>query len=217
VIGNYRTGTTSGNMPSVLIIDDNLLIRRGLRSVLQQQYREIVFGEARNGDEALAAVAGRKWDLIIMDIGAPFKSSGGLLGEIRKRYPAARVLAMSPQTDLRHAIRAQEIGATGYAGKDSAPAELTRAVRDVLAGQKHFDGLHLLENAEAILPTLNTLSPREYRVMLSLGNGKRATDIAAELNLSIKTVSTYKRRLLTKLRLNSLADLVRYVIDNKLS
>jgi DNA-binding NarL/FixJ family response regulator len=206
-------------MPSVLIIDDDLLVRQGLRSLLDQEYRGILFGEAQVAEEALGEVARRKWDLIILDItysSIPGKDGFHLLDEIRKRYSPAPVLAMSTRTDRRHARRAQQMGAIGYSGKDTARADLSRAIRDVLAGKRHFNGFDPLQQAGALSPS-HALSPREYRVLLGLASGKRATEIAADLKLSIKTVSTYKRRLLDKLRLDSTADLVRHVMYHKLS
>jgi DNA-binding NarL/FixJ family response regulator len=139
------------------------------------------------------------------------------LDEIRKRHPTLRVLAMSDHAEFLYAVRARQMGAKGYAAKDASRTDLVRAVRDVMAGKEYFDAIEMPKNGPALVPKIGNLSAREYSIMLALGNGERATDIANKLNLSIKTVSTYKRRILNKLQLLSLADLVRHVMDHKLS
>jgi DNA-binding NarL/FixJ family response regulator len=207
-------------MPSVLVIDDDLFIRHGLRSLLEQEYPGVFFGEARIAEEALDQVASRRWDLIILDIGCRNMAEMDgffLLEKIRSRYFLAPVLTMSARPDLRRARRAQQMGADGYSGKDAAPADLSRAIRDVFAGRKHFSGFQLPEYTGPVLFDRKSLSQREHGVMLAIVNGKRATDIATELNLSKKTVCTYRRRLLDKLRLDSTADLVRHTMFHNVS
>ncbi len=207
-------------MPSFLVIDDDLFIRQGLRSLLGQEYPGMFFGEARVAEEAMAEVGSRRWDLIVLDIGspnAPDLDGFSLLEMIRSRYYLAPVLAMSARPDLRQARRAQQMGADGYSGKDESPAGLSRAIRDIFAGRKHFGGFELPEYMGPVLVDRKSLSEREHRVMLAMVNGKRGTDIATELNLSRKTVCTYRRRLLDKLRLDSTADLVRHVMFHNLS
>jgi two-component system invasion response regulator UvrY len=199
-------------MPSVLIIDDDLLVRQGLRSLLEQELPGVLFGEVMVAEDALAEVAKRAWSLVILDIGTPNipdRDGFPLLDKIRRRRSVAPVLVMSPRTDPRYARRAQQLGATGYSGKDAAPEDLCEAIRNVVAGRKHFDGFQS--------PELKDLSPRECRVMLALASGKRTTDIATDLNLSAKTVSTYRRRILDKLMLDTTADLVRHVVYHNLS
>jgi DNA-binding NarL/FixJ family response regulator len=189
-------------MPCVLIIDDNLLIRQGLRSLLEQELPGVLFGEVMGSEDALAEIAGPKWDLIILDVGPPNSPDTDgffLLNQIRRRDSLVPVLVMSERQDPRHARLAQEFGATGYAGKDSGREDLSAAIQNVFAGRKHFAGSQR--------PNLKNLSPRESRVMLALASGKRATEIATDLNLSIKTVSTYRRRALDKMLLDTTADL----------
>jgi DNA-binding NarL/FixJ family response regulator len=199
-------------MPSVLIIDDDQLIRQGLRSLLEQELPGVLFGEVMVAEDALAEVAKRTWSLVILDIASqsvPDRDGFFLLDKIRRRRSAAPVLVMSARTNPTHARRAQQLGATGYSGKDAAPEDLCDAIRDVIAGRKHFDGLQS--------PELKDLSPRECRVMLALVSGRRTTDIATDLNLSVKTISTYRRRVLDKLMLDTTADLVRHVVYHNLS
>ena len=202
-------------MPSVLIIDDDLLIRQGLRSLLEEEYGSVVFAEATVAEYAMAEVAKRKWDLIILDVSHPNKDGFSLLDRIRRRHPLAPVLVMDAHGDPRQARRAQKMGAAGFAGKDAAREDLSQAFRNVIEGRKHFGGFP--EDSRMLSPDLKSLSPRESRVMLALASGKRTTDIAADLNLSIKTVCTYRRRILDKLMLESTADLVRHVLYNNLS
>ena len=162
-------------------------------------------------------MAKQQWDLIVIDVSLPDADGFSVLTEIRKCHPTAPVVALSGQTDLRHAARAKRMGASGYAGKDGSHSKLVSAIRDVLGGKDHFTGFGLPEDTEIVLPSLDSLSPREYAVMLALGAGKRITDIAAELQLSSKTIGTYKHRLLKKLKLRSVAELVRFLIDHNIS
>ncbi|HEX3744925.1 MAG TPA: response regulator transcription factor [Bryobacteraceae bacterium] len=201
-------------MRSALLIDENLLTREGLKYLLSREYPRVVLDEARNDKEARAKVAMRPWDLVVLDVSHSTEDGFRLLGDIRRHYPAIPVLVMSTQAELLYGVRAKKAGAKGYAGKDAARADLVRAIRNVLSGDTSFES-QPRENAE-LLRKLNSLSPREYRVMLALGNGKRATDIATDLDLNVRTISTYKRRVLNKLQLRSTADLVRHVIDHKL-
>ena len=201
----------------VLIVDDHLLVRNGLKQVLTEEYRSITFGEARTADEALAHVSKQPWDLIVLDIGIPGKDGFYVLHEILQRRPRTRVLMLSIHADPLYAVRARQIGALGYVCNDAGRSDLVKAFKNVLAGTAHYDAS--LPPRSAVPPAVDhaSLSAREYKVLLAFAAGKRTGEIAAELNLNIKTVSTYKRRLLDKLRLRSTADLVRYVIDHQLS
>jgi two-component system invasion response regulator UvrY len=205
-------------MPSfrVLIADNHLLMRSGLKQVLSEEYRDVVFGEARTAAEALDQVASQPWDLVVLDIGIPGTDGFQVLGETLLRRPATRVLMLNIHANPVHAERARQLGACGYICKDAVRSELVKAFRNVLAGKAHFD-----ESLPAIsaTPTVGheVLSAREYKVLLAFAAGKQASRIAAELGLNVKTVSTYKSRILNKLHLKSTADLVHYVIDRRLS
>jgi len=204
-------------MPSVLIVDDHLLFRQGLKQMLSQEYRGLAFGEAKTSDEAAALLARQPWDLVILDIAIPSKDGFYVLQEIRRRHPYTRVLVLTMHADSEYSLRAQQMGASGYICKNASRADLLRAFKSVLAGKKYFDDQLSAGTGGKTVPKHADLSTREYRVMLAFAAGKRASEIAGELNLSVKTISTYKRRLLDKLELHSTADLVRYVIDNRLS
>jgi DNA-binding NarL/FixJ family response regulator len=204
-------------MTSVLIVDDHLLVRQGLKLMLSQEFRDLVFGEAKNNDEAALRLAKRSWDLVILDIALPGKDGFYALQEIRRRHPSMRVLVLSMHADPQYAMRARQMGASGYVSKNAGRAELLRAFKSVLAGQKYFENLPSPGTTVKTAPERAGLSTREHAVMLALAAGKSPGEIAAELNLSVKTISTYKCRILDKLALHSTAGLVRYVIDHRLS
>jgi DNA-binding NarL/FixJ family response regulator len=206
---------TAIHMPSVLIIGDDVLIRQGLRSLLEQDYRGVLFGEAMVAQYALTEIAKRKWDLIILDISNPSKDGLSLLDKIQRRDSLAPVLVLSSGSDLRQVARAQQLGAAGFSPKDASREDLSRALKDILAGRRNFG--RFPGDSRTLSRDLKSLSPRESRVMLALASGKRTIDIASDLNLSTKTVSTYRRRVLDKLMLDSTADLVRHVVYHKLS
>jgi two-component system, NarL family, invasion response regulator UvrY len=204
-------------MASVLIVDDNLLVRLGLKQLLTQEYRNLVFGEAKNSEEANPLLAGRIWDVIAIRVSITGQDGFQMLQAIRQFYPATRVLILSPHTDQRDALRARQLQASGYVRKDSSRTELLKAFRSVLAGKEYF--VNLPPDGPGVKPTPehSGLSTRERDILLGCVAGKRIVEIASELNLSIKTVSTYKRRGLDKLQLKSVSDLVRYAIDHHLT
>jgi DNA-binding NarL/FixJ family response regulator len=204
-------------MPSVLIVDDYLLVRQGLKQILSQEGRGFVIGEAKTSDEATVRLARQPWDLVILDIAISGKDGFHVLQEIRRRHPSTRVLVLSMHADSEDAVRAQQMGAWGYVSKNASRADFLGAFKSVFSGKKYFEGHISPGIGVKTVPRHAGLSTRESAVMLALAAGKRATEIAAESNLSAKTVSTYKRRVLDKLGLESTADLVRYVIDHKLS
>jgi two-component system, NarL family, invasion response regulator UvrY len=203
---------------TILIVDDHLLVRQGLKQVLQFEYRDIVFGDARTAEEALAQIKARPWRLVILDVSLPGDDGFFVLRAICARCPQTPVLMLSMHLDSQYAARSLQLGAAGYISKSSGRTDLLNAVRNVLGGKKHFDGLirQDVANEKSAAPQAN-LSAQELKVLLALAAGRRTGEIATELNLSGKTVSTYKRRILDKLGLKSTADLVRYVIDHKLS
>lgn len=203
-----------------LIVENSLLIREGLRSLLEQRYRgNIVLGQPRPGEKVLAAIDKRQWDLIVVGVN-DLSGRGGagfiLLGEICKHAPSANVLVLDANADEQRARLSREVGATGYCSIHARSEELVAALRDVFAGQKHFPVSPGPQSKGTPGLQMKPLSTQEQRVMLALAQGKRPSEIAAELGLNIKTVSTYKRRVLSKLELRSTADLVRHVLQNNL-
>jgi two-component system, NarL family, invasion response regulator UvrY len=204
---------------SVLIIDDSLLIRMGLKQLIGEEYRRTIFGEALTGAEGSVLVSKQRWDLVILDISLPDEDAFSLLQEICARHSEIQppVLMLGMHADPLYAARALRLGASGYVAKSSTRPDLLKAIGNVLAGKKFFRQ-SLFRGAatgNGVLPA--NLSAREYEVLLALARGKQPGKIAAELNLNGRTVSTFKRRIFNKLQLNSTADLIRYVIAHKLA
>jgi DNA-binding NarL/FixJ family response regulator len=185
--------------------------------VLSEEHRGLVIGEAKSAKEAETWLAKRDWDLVILALALPGQDGFHVLEEIRRRFVSTRVLVLTMHTDLHYVLRARGMGASGYVCKDASRGELLRAIKSVLAGKEYFRNLPPLEPVAAPGSKKAALSAREREVMLAFAAGKRIAEIAAELNLSAKTVSTYKRRILNKTGLHSTADLVRYVMDQHLS
>jgi len=181
-------------------VDDNVLIRNGLKQVLDEECRGVVFGEAGTADDALAQVAKQPWDLVTLEISIPGKDGFDVLQEILLRRPRTRVLVLSSHANPLYAVRALQMRASGYVSKDAGRSDLVKALKNALTAIGH-----------------TSLSPREYDILLAFAAGKRTGEIAVKFNLNIKTVSTYKRHILDKLHLKSIADLVHYVIDHRLS
>ena len=204
----------------VLIADDHPLVRQGLKQTLVSEASATVVAEAANGDEALRLARNVNWDLAIVDFSMPGKSGLELVAEIKSEFPRKPVLVLSMHGEELHGSRALRSGASGYITKESAPAELANAVRKVAAGGKYVSAsladilAHELGN-EANAPH-DSLSDREYRVLWLIASGKSMKEISEELGVGASTVSTFRSRVLRKLRLSSNADLVRYALRHSL-
>ena len=203
---------------SILVVDDHLLLRQGLKQVLSHEFRALAFGEAGTSDEAIAQIHLQPWRLVILDIGLPDADGFVVLQEVRARRPETAVLMLSMHADSLYAARSLRLGAAGYVSKSSGRATLLKAVKTVLEGKQYFSESirRGVGNPKSVAPHAD-LSAQECKVMLLIAAGRRTGEIAAELNLSAKTVSTYKRRVFNKLGLTSTPDLVRYVIAHKLA
>jgi DNA-binding NarL/FixJ family response regulator len=206
----------------ILITDDHAVLRRGLKQILEDGFGKIQFGEAANASEAIAAVAAEHWDLVVLDITMPGRTGLEALKEIRALKPTQRVLVLSVHSEDQFAVRVLKAGASGFLNKDSAPEELVKAVRKVTAGGRYV-GASLAEKLAVNLdqpatdrPAHQTLSDREFQVLRMIGSGKTVSEIGVELSLSVKTVSTYRARILEKMQLNTNAELTRYCFENKL-
>jgi DNA-binding NarL/FixJ family response regulator len=203
---------------SILIVDDHLLVRQGLKRLLSHEYRDLAFGEARTSEEALAQFKAQPWRLVILDIGLPDQDGFFVLQEIRTLRPEAAVLMLSMHPDSLYTARSLRLGAAGYVSKSSERSTLLKAIKSVLDGKTYFsESIRREVDNPRSSPLHADLSTQECKVLLAVAAGRRTGAIAAELNLSHKTVSTYKRRVLNKLGVTSTADLVRYVIDHKLA
>jgi two-component system, NarL family, invasion response regulator UvrY len=208
-------------MASVLIADDHAMIRAGLRHYLEQDRSLRTIGETSTAAETLRQLSSAHWDLVILDINMPDRSGLDVLRDIRARHPATIVLMMSVFAEKQYAVNVLRAGAAGYLAKDKAPEEFSRAVRTVLAGRRFISTTlsEVLDSApeeSSGEPLHAVLSQREFQILCKLAVGRSVTEIAHELSLSVKTVSTYRMRLLEKMHLDTNADLTTYALRNGL-
>jgi DNA-binding NarL/FixJ family response regulator len=208
-------------MMRVLIVDDHAIVRRGLRELLSDEFREAAFGEASDARQALELLRKKEWDVATLDIALPGKSGLDLLKELKAEWPGLPVLVLSAHPEDQFAVRALKAGAGGYMTKESAPEELAKAIRKVLGGGRYVSPALAEKLAMGVTKDLTstpheTLSDREYDVMSRIASGKTVTEIAEELSLSPKTVSTYRSRVLLKLGVKNSAEIVQYAIHNGL-
>jgi len=208
-------------MKRILLVDDHAMLRKGLKETLEEELARFTFGEADNAQQALELVWQKEWDLVVLDINLGERNGLELLAEIQKARPKLPVLVLSMYPVAEFAVRALKQGAAGYLNKQSAPEELVNAVQTLLAGRRYISA----ELADRLADDLvrdssklphEELSTREYQVMLMLASGKIQKEIAAELSLSAKTVSTYHTRILKKLGLKNDIEVSRYAMQNKL-
>jgi DNA-binding NarL/FixJ family response regulator len=208
-------------MVKILIADDHAIVRRGLRQLLADGLPGCTFGEVPDGDQVLNALESEPWELLLLDLSMPRRGGLDVLGDVRARFPALPVLVLSMHPEEQFAVRALRTGASGYVTKDAAPDELLDAARKVLAGGRYVSrGLAErlvaeLDRPGARLPH-ERLSEREHQVLMKIASGRTVGEIAEELELSVKTVSTYRARLLDKMSLENNADLMRYALVHKL-
>ncbi|MBL8439321.1 MAG: response regulator transcription factor [Zoogloeaceae bacterium] len=205
----------------VLIADDHAIVRQGLRQILSDTDDLEVTGEAENGVDAIHLARQQPWDVMLMDVSMPDRNGIDTLKIIRKEFPRQPVLILSMYPEDQYAIRALKAGAAGYLTKQSAPEQLVNAIRQVANGKKYVSASLALELAEAITddterPPHERLSDREYQTLCLIASGKTLTQIGEELNLSVKTVSVYRARLLEKMRLRNNAELTHYGLKHGL-
>jgi DNA-binding NarL/FixJ family response regulator len=208
-------------MIRVLIADDHAIVRQGLKQILSEAPDISLAGEAANGQQALHQARTETVDVLVLDLTMPGRSGFDILQEIKHDLPHLPVLVMSVHDEEQFGVRLLKAGAAGYITKESAPDEMVKAIRKVVGGGKYISArlgeiLGLRLDAAADQPLHETLSDREFQVMQMLGAGKTATGIAAALSLSVKTISTYRTRILDKLHLKNTAEIVSYAIRNHL-
>jgi len=208
-------------MIALLLADDHTLLREGLKRLLHQTSDIMVEGEAGNGQEALALLAQRHWDALVLDMSMPGRDGIDLIRQIKAEYPKVPILVLTMHGEQQYVARAIKAGAAGYLTKDSAAEELVQAVRKVAMGGR-FLSQALAESVAFEMhgnhnefPHL-LLSDREFTVFQLLAAGLNNSEIARRLFISVKTVSTYKARLYFKMHMRSQADLVRYAIKHRL-
>ena len=207
-------------MIRVLLADDHAVVRRGLKQILAETEDIRTEGEVDSGSGVLRAVRQKKYDMVLLDITLPDQNGLEVLGQLRAAHPNLPVLMLSVHPEEQYAVRALKTGAAGYLTKDSAPEEMVAAIRKVYRGGKYVSAA-LAERLVGLLGEQEgapheSLSEREFQVMLLLANGKSVSEIANRLALSAKTVSTYRSRLMEKLGMKSIAELVRYVMEQGL-
>lgn len=207
-------------MIRVLIADDHPIVRRGLLQIIADQPDITVVADTGDGREALQLADSHLLDVVVLDIRMPGLSGLEVLTHLRQRHPKLPVLVLSAHPEGELALRLLKAGAAGYLNKEIAPEELAAAIRRVAAGKKYIGpGLgELLANSleKGDVPPQASLSDREYQVLRLIASGKTVSEIAAEISLSVKTVSTYRARILDKMNMRTNAELVRYAIRNHL-
>jgi len=205
----------------ILVVDDHTIVREGLKQILSEVPDIIVAGEASDGNQALKQVSNGEYDLLLLDIAMPDVSGLEVLKQLKKERPDLPILMLSMYPEEQYAVRTLKAGASGYLTKESAPEELIAAIRKVSAGGKYVPS-SLAEKLAHYLktdfekPVHEHLSDREYQVVLMIASGKTVSQIATELSLSVKTISTNRSRALTKMGMKTNAEVTYYAIKHGL-
>ena len=216
------TTTTAAATLRILLVDDHPIVRRGLRNILVDSFGNAVIQEVGSGREAMELASGHHWDVMILDLSLPDGSGLDVLKRVRQTQPRLPVLILSMHTADQFARRAIAAGASGYLVKDAADAELVTAIGRLLRGGKYF-GPEVLEFvAMGLHPDRDErpherLSDREYQILRMIGSGRTVSEIAAELQLSVKTISTCRARVLDKMDMRTNAELTHYAVRHGLA
>ena len=205
----------------VFIADDHAIVREGLKQILAEQRDIVVAGEAENGLDAVKLFRRAKPHVMLLDISLPDRNGIEVLKQIKDDKPELAVLMLSMHREDQYAIRALKAGAAGYLTKQSAPRELVQAIRQVAGGQKYVSAALAQALANSVgsdheAPVHDSLSDREFQTLTMIASGKTVSEIARELSLSVKTISEYRARLLSKMKLKTSAELTTYAIRNQL-
>jgi two-component system, NarL family, invasion response regulator UvrY len=208
-------------MIKVIVVDDHAVVREGLKRIISENMGMTVTGEAGDGNEALRVIQTAPCDVVLLDITMPEKNGLDVLKQLHADKPRLPVLVLSMHAEDQYAIRMLRAGAAGYLTKESAPAKLVQAIRKVVRGGKYVSttlaeklAVDLDDNSKKTPHEL--LSDREYQVLCMIASGKTVTEAANDLALSVKTISTYRVRILEKLKMKHNADLTRYAIKQGL-
>ena len=208
-------------MIKILLADDHDVVREGLKKLLSEEFGTAVYGEAGTAEEVLDSIRRENWDILILDITMPGKSGLDLLADLKRERPELPVLVLSMHPEDQFCLRVLKAGARGYITKEKASREIVAAVKTVLSGGKHVSSSF----AEKVVldlaigggkPGHERLSQREYQVLSMMTSGKKPTQIAESLGLSVKTVSTYRTRILTKLKARTDDELTAYAARNQI-
>ena len=208
-------------MIRVLIADDHAILRRGLQEILVRELEGAVCGEAKDAAEILARIQEAGWDIVILDISMPGRSGLDVLRDLKAARHKLPVLVLSMHPEDQYGKRMLSAGAAGYMNKESAPEELVKAVRKVLAGGRYVSAA-LAEKLASDMsedsgrPLHEALSHREFEILRMIGAGRAVSQIAGELHLGVTTVSTYRARILIKMKMGTTAELMHYALHNRL-
>jgi two-component system, NarL family, invasion response regulator UvrY len=201
----------------VLIADDHAILRRGLREILMRALEDVVCGEANDAEQVVAQVQNLEWDLVILDVSMPGRSGLDVLRDLKVLRPKLPILVLSMHPEDQYGKRILKAGAAGYMNKESAPEELIKAIRKVLAGGRYVSptlaeklALDLNDNLQR--EGQEALSHREFEILRMIALGKTVSQIADELHLGVSTVSTYRARILEKIRMTTTAELMHYAL-----
>jgi DNA-binding NarL/FixJ family response regulator len=204
----------------ILLVDDHPVVRHGIRTVLTERMKGAIVGEAEDAFSALTRVETEQWDIVLADISLPGASGLDLIRQLRYTHPELPAIAVSMHPAEQFALRALNAGAAGYLTKDSQPDEFVTAIEEARRGRRYVgrDAGEVLARWADNPPATphESLSDREYQVLRMMGSGHSISDIARDLGLSVKTVSTYRGRVLEKLGMRTNAELMRYAIENSL-
>ena len=206
---------------NILLADDHFVVRRGLRDILQEEFPSAQFEEVSDGHELVKKIRSAAYDIVISDLSMPGKNGLEALKIIKSEFPTIPVLILSIHPEELYAIRVLKAGASGYMTKESAPEELVKAVKLIMNGRKYITPslaekmVSKLDGDFSKLPH-ELLSDRELDVLKMIASGKTVSEIAAELSLSVNTISTYRARVLEKMNLRSNSELTHYAISNEL-
>lgn len=208
-------------MTSVLIADDHAVVRAGLRQILSSNASIRVNGEAASGTEVMAAIRAQRFDVIVLDMSMPGRSGLELIRQIKDEQPQTRILVLSMHQEDQYAVRSLKAGASGYLNKDSAPELLVEAIKKVAGGGAFISPAIAEQLAHGVIrsqeqPPHTLLSDREFEVFQMLVAGESVSVIADKLNLSVKTVSTHKSRIMQKMNMQSATEMIRYALEHGL-
>ena len=209
------------NSIRVLIADDHAILRRGLRGIIEETDDLEVVGEAESSADALRQLRTQSCEVVLLDISMPDRNGMDTLAIVKKEHPKVAVLMLSTHPENQYAVRALRGGASGYLTKQSAPAQLVNAIRQVATGKKYVTPAVAEELAKHVendsdRPPHEQLSNREYQTMCMIAGGKSVSEIAEQLSLSVKTVSVYRARVLAKLGVTNNAAIAHYALKNNL-
>lgn len=209
-------------MIRILVADDHGLIRRGIEQIVSESGDMRVTGEAASGEEALEKARSGGFDIVLLDISMPGRGGLDVIRDIRAACPGIKIIILSMHSEEQYAVRSLRDGASAYLTKTSADSELVTAIRAVASGHRYItaevaENLASYVESELEGPPHERLATREFQVFLLIGAGKTVGEIAEKLCLSVKTVSTYRARILVKMRMKTNAQLIRYAVDHDLA